>query len=96
MFLHSPPLPVQDTNPTDYRLIFIKQSEIDELLKHQQNSMTDIAIKLLMTKNIFVMMLMTQQKKKVAIDIPQSRINDVYQSKIVISFHIPTLIPISP
>ncbi len=34
-------------------------------------------------------------KKKVAIDIPKSRINDVYQSKIVISFHIPTFIPIS-
>ncbi len=44
----------------------------------------------------FVKFIIAQQKKKVAIDIPKSRINNVYQSKIVISFHIPTFIPKSP
>ncbi len=30
-FLHLPPLAVQNTNPTNYKLIFTKQNETDEL-----------------------------------------------------------------
>ncbi len=46
-FLHLPPLPVQDTNPTDYHWIFTKQNQSDELIQCQKSFLTDIAMKIL-------------------------------------------------
>ncbi len=36
-FLQLPPLPVCDTNPTDYQCIFTKQNGTDELLQKRNN-----------------------------------------------------------
>ncbi len=37
-FLHLSPLPVHNTNPTDYQWIFTEQNKTNELLKNQKNS----------------------------------------------------------